>query len=158
MSLIKINYQAIAHGQDGLVLSNQTLDVKIGIYASSASGQLIWEEEHNLTTNDYGLFSLIIGAGASTNNGSANNSYDVNWNANSHFLNVQVDLGQGYEDLGTQQLVTVPYAFHARTVEIDNVNDADSLNTNELNTSVVLNGTILEITDAGGTIDTDLIS
>lgn len=36
------------------------------------------------------------------------------------------------------------------------VNDADADTTNELNSAVVLNGTDLEITDAGGTITTDL--
>ena len=38
----------------------------------------------------------------------------------------------------------------------DDVDDADADPTNELNTTVVLNGTDLEITDAGGTITTDL--
>ena len=152
----QINYQAVAHNQSGETLNNKSINVKIGIYASSASGQLIWEEEHNLTTNGYGLFSLKIGTGISTNQGSANSSYDVNWKSDSHHLNVQIDIGQGFEDLGTQQLVTVPYAFHARTVEIDQVNDADADSTNELNSTVVLNGTDLEITDAGGTITTDL--
>ncbi|MCH2231181.1 MAG: DUF1566 domain-containing protein, partial [Crocinitomicaceae bacterium] len=41
---------------------------------------------------------------------------------------------------------------------IDLVNDADANPANELNTGVVLNGTDLEITDAGGTIVTDLSS
>jgi hypothetical protein len=155
----KINYQAVAHSVNGETYSNESIDVKISLLSSSASGQLIWEEIHNLTTNDYGLFSLTIGTGSSTNNGSANSASDINWKASTHFLNVQVDVGQGYEDLGTQQLVTVPYAFHSRTADNvinDQINDADADSTNELNNTVVLNGTDLEITDAGGTIITDL--
>ena len=38
------------------------------------------------------------------------------------------------------------------------VDDADADPTNELTTGVVLNGTDLEVTDAGGTITTDLSS
>ena len=38
------------------------------------------------------------------------------------------------------------------------IDDADADPTNELNTSVALNGTDLEVTDAGGTITTDLSS
>jgi len=41
---------------------------------------------------------------------------------------------------------------------VDQVDDADTDPENELNTSVVLNGTTLEVTDAGGTILTDLSS
>jgi hypothetical protein len=40
----------------------------------------------------------------------------------------------------------------------DGVNDADADPTNEYNTTVILNGTNLETTDAGGTITTDLSS
>jgi len=41
---------------------------------------------------------------------------------------------------------------------VDQVDDADTDPENELNTSVILNGTNLEVTDAGGTIATDLSS
>ena len=41
---------------------------------------------------------------------------------------------------------------------INNANDLDGDTTNELNTTVILNGANLEITDAGGTITTDLTS
>ncbi|WP_281847786.1 hypothetical protein [Olleya namhaensis] len=41
---------------------------------------------------------------------------------------------------------------------INNANDLDGDTTNELNTTVVLNGTNLETTDAGGTITTNLAS
>ncbi|MCB9453069.1 MAG: hypothetical protein H6672_16655 [Anaerolineaceae bacterium] len=41
---------------------------------------------------------------------------------------------------------------------IDDVNDADSDPINELNTALVLNGTMLELTDAGGILTSDLSS
>ena len=52
-------------------------------------------------------------------------------------------------------LINIPAGFSDDT---DNVDDADSDPENELNTSVALNGTNLEITDAGGTLRTDLSS
>ena len=113
----KINYQAIAHSSNGQTLNNQTIDVLIGIHIQSSSGTLVYQEEHNVTTNDYGLFTLSIGDGTP----SLNPFNSIGWEDQNYYLNVQVDNGFGYEDLGSQQLVTVPYAFHARTVEVDNV-------------------------------------
>ena len=52
-------------------------------------------------------------------------------------------------------LANIPAGF---ADNIDNVNDADSNPTNELNTSLSLVGTSLEIVDAGGTISADLSS
>ena len=59
----KINYQAIAHSSNGQTLNNQTIDVLIGIHSQSSSGTLVYQEEHIVTTNDYGLFTLSIGDG-----------------------------------------------------------------------------------------------
>lgn len=43
-------------------------------------------------------------------------------------------------------------------IENININDNDSLSNNELNTAINLNGTTLELTDAGGTLTQDLSS
>ncbi|WP_299387325.1 hypothetical protein, partial [uncultured Lacinutrix sp.] len=51
---------------------------------------------------------------------------------------------------------TFTYVDEAGSNTIISLNDSDSDNTNELNTAVILNGTNLETTDAGGTITTDL--
>ncbi|MBG15453.1 MAG: hypothetical protein CL853_03775, partial [Crocinitomicaceae bacterium] len=150
----KINYQAIAHSSNGQTLNNQTIDVLIGIHSQSSSGTLVYQEEHNVTTNDYGLFTLSIGDGTPL----LNPFNSIGWEDQNYYLNVQVDNGFGYEDLGSQQLVTVPYALHARTVEVDNVDDDDNDPANEYNINVTLNGDTLQITDGGGTQSVDLSS
>ena len=49
-----VNYQAVAHDATGALLTTQPVTVTFGIYQGSASGTLVWEEEHaSLTTNDY---------------------------------------------------------------------------------------------------------
>lgn len=58
---------------------------------------------------------------------------------------------------GSPGHVMVANGNHSSEVYI-NVNDADADPTNELNTTVVLNGTSLDITDGGGTISADLSS
>ena len=151
-----INYQAVAHDNTGATLNNQPISVRIGIISSSISGPLEWEETHSVTTNSYGLFDLVIGQGTSTGTGNQTSFANIAWSGASHFMKVEVDAGTGYENLGTSQLLSVPYAQHARTVEIDQVDDADADATNELLTGGTLNGTDLEISDAGGTTTIDL--
>ena len=51
------NYQAVVRGDDGQALSNQqniTIQVQI-----SQSNTIIYEESHNVNTDQYGLFSLF---------------------------------------------------------------------------------------------------
>lgn len=61
--------------------------------------------------------------------------------------------------MGASQLMSVPYALHAKTAEsatVDLVDDADADSTNEYNSSLALNGTNLELTDGGGLLTADL--
>ncbi len=108
-----VNYQAVARDASGSLLANSTLDVRMGIYSGPGAGVLVYEETHAVTTNQFGLFSLKIGQGTVVSGTFAT----LNWGGDEHHLKVEVDDGSGYADLGTSQLVTSPYSFHARTAE-----------------------------------------
>jgi hypothetical protein len=71
-----------------------------------------------LTTNSIGLFNTVFGNG--TPEQSAFDS--INWAATTKFLQVEVDLGNGYVDMGTTQLLSVPYAF--RSAQAANIKNA----------------------------------
>ncbi|UKN02745.1 tail fiber domain-containing protein [Paracrocinitomix mangrovi] len=103
------NYQAVARDGAGNLLSSQSLDVKIGIYSGSGAATLEYEETHAITTNQYGQFSLQVGTGTV----SSGTFSSIGWGTNEHHLKVEIDLGGGYVDLGTAQLMSVPYALHA---------------------------------------------
>ena len=53
--------------------------------------------------------------------------------------------------MGTSQLLSVPYAQHALTVENDNVDDADNDPSNEIQT-LELSGYDLTLSKGGGTV------
>ncbi len=109
-----VNYQAVARDAAGTLLNNQNLDVRIGIYSGVGGAVQEYEETHAVTTNQFGQFSLKIGQGTVvTGTFSA-----IGWNADEHHLKVEVDNGSGYVDLGTTQLVSVPYAMHASTADV----------------------------------------
>ena len=88
--------------------------VRIGILSGSANGILVWEETHPDTTNSLGLFTLVIGDPSASNTGGTAATFDaIDWGSASHFMRVEVNAGTGYEDMGTTQLLSVPYALFA---------------------------------------------
>lgn len=151
------SYQAVARSSDGDVLSNANLIVRIAVLSETVDGAIQYEETHSLTTNDFGLFNLNIGAGTNTGSGSSASYLDVSWSSNPHFMRIEIDPGDGiFEWLGTSQIMAVPYAYHARTVEIDQINDADADPGNELITSFGLVDNTLTIEENGVNFDVDL--
>lgn len=151
-----INYQAVVRDNAGMHLANQAVSFQLSILQGSATGTPVYVETQAGTTSDIGLIDFEIGQGTVVS-GSFNT---IDWGTASYFLQVELDPngGSAFTSMGTSKLVSVPYALYAKNVENDQVNDADADSTNEFNTSAVLNGTDLEITDGGGTLTTDLSS
>ncbi len=54
-------YQAVLKGDDGKVIANETVVLKMAVIKSSESGTVIYEEEHSEITNSFGLINLKIG-------------------------------------------------------------------------------------------------
>jgi hypothetical protein len=151
-------YQAVVRDAGNLILNNQAVGMQITIQQGGIGGTAVYTETFAITTNTYGLVNLVIGTGTTTDDFSI-----IDWSAGPYFIETAVDVtgGTSYAVMGTSQLMSVPYALHAKTAEssiIDNVDDADADPLNEMNTSVVLNGTNLETTDGNGTLTTDLSS
>lgn len=139
-------YQAIARGSNGLPTINQAVSIRISIISGSPTGSIQYVETHSKTTNQFGLFTLPVGQGTVAN-GTFNT---ISWGSNNHYLKVELDEtgGTAYQDMGTVQLLSVPYALHAATAS--NVNDADADPNNEIQ-SLSINGQNLTIS-GGNTV------
>ena len=109
------NYQAVARNASGGLLVNQNVNVRISIISGTATGTIQWQETHNPTTNQFGLFTIIIGQGTSTGVGTVATFSAIDWATSNHYLKVEVDYtgGTNYLDMGTLQLWSVPYAMVA---------------------------------------------
>ena len=59
----KINFQAVLRNNDGEILSNKQVSVKIGILSGNPNGLSIYSENHIKSTDVMGLLSLKIGEG-----------------------------------------------------------------------------------------------
>lgn len=108
-ALSGINYQAVARNSNGTVLPNQALSVRFTVRGGSPNGAVQYQETHNTATNALGLFTLQVGRGTAGTGTFAG----VPWANANQFLQVEVNLGSGFITLGTQQLMSVPFALFA---------------------------------------------
>jgi hypothetical protein len=104
-----INYKALIKDDLGNAIVNSSVDIKFQILESGAQTN-IYEETHSPTTDINGIIIVNIGEGTIIS-GIFN---DINWEEDEHFLNVKIDSGSGFVNLGTVQFSAVPYAFHAK--------------------------------------------
>lgn len=121
-----INYQAVVYSENGnqnpgldapgQVLGNESIGVRFTILSGSANGTEVYKESYNTSTDEFGLFSLIIGQGLQI----STNAFDaIDWGSGYHFLKVEIDKtgGVNYLDMGTLQMWSVPYALYTKYAE-----------------------------------------
>jgi hypothetical protein len=111
---VGINYQAIARDTSGKIMSNyENLNVTFSIWDTIAPGvgNVLFSEPHDsVTTNRYGLFTLVIG---SENPQGLDTLY---WFYGKKFLEIHIDsAGLNGVTLPRTQLMSVPYALHSKT-------------------------------------------
>ncbi|MDD4490442.1 MAG: DUF1566 domain-containing protein [Paludibacter sp.] len=107
----KISYQAVIRNSSGVLETNTQIGMEINIRQGSVSGTVVYTETQTPTTNANGLVSIEIGGGAGFNT--------IDWSAGPYFIETKTDPagGTNYTITGTSQLLSVPYALHAKTAE-----------------------------------------
>jgi hypothetical protein len=112
------NYQAIARDGLGTILANQSLPVKIDIQTSQTGGTLIYEELFApVTSNQFGLISLVVGTGVPQSGGLVTSFSAIDWKAQTLFLKTIIQYpGTTWTPMGTSQIWGVPYSLVAKEV------------------------------------------
>jgi len=107
-----INYQAVIRNLSGSLIANSTIALRIQVKQTSASGTIVFQERHSVTTSAQGLVNLVIGQGTLL----GGNFSTINWTAGPYFVSLGVNFSNGttYLDYGSQQLMSVPYALYAK--------------------------------------------
>ena len=103
-------YQSVVRDGSGKLLSNKEISFRISVLKNSESGQVVFEEEHSVTTNINGLATLIVGKGSGNDD-----LGDIDWGDGSFFLKVEIDPEGGFNFIAedTTQLLSVPYALYS---------------------------------------------
>ena len=121
-------YQAVIYNPNGeelpgvdnpyAVLVNEDVCLQFGIV--DANGALEYQEQVQVTTDDFGMVNLLIGIHPQTG-GYANNFVDVVWSAAAKFLKVDLDVKgtcNNFEELSNQPFTYVPFAYYSPASEI----------------------------------------
>lgn len=133
-------YQAVVHDTSGEVMAGKNVNFKISILRESATGTTVYSELHSKTTNAFGLVDLEIGEGTSP----SGTFSGIDWSSGIYYIRVEMDPegGASWQLMGTNELLSVPYALHAKTVENDQVNDADADPANEFQMLIISNDSL----------------
>ncbi|HRG59974.1 MAG TPA: hypothetical protein PK323_13550 [Bacteroidia bacterium] len=133
----KFNYQATVRNNTGAILVNQAINFKFSILSGSNSGSIVFSESNLVNTNSNGLVNINVGSG----NIISGNINNIDWASNLYFLKIEMDVngGNNFVNMGTQQMVSVPYALDAKVAEKANDLKLPYANTNfETNTNFSL--------------------
>jgi penicillin V acylase-like amidase (Ntn superfamily) len=149
-----INYQAVAIDESGKPIpgvdivgspiDDAEIGVRISILENSPTGAVLYQEEHEVLTDQYGMFNLVIGQGLQVSPDSFSN---IEWIGDKYLqVELSVDNNGDFKLSAVQQLMSVPYAFFAENAmvaqTVANVDDADADPTNEIQGLSLSNDTL----------------
>lgn len=166
-----INYQAVIRNSSGSPISSQNVGIKFSI--RNGSSTVVYSETHAVTTNAFGLVNLVIGQGTIVS-GTFNS---IDWGNGTYTTELAVDNngGTNYVTMGSQQLMSVPYALYALKsgntsgtgvkpdtpytagtgISIANhvvTNTGDLSNTNEIQDLTLTNNSIISLSNSSATV------
>jgi hypothetical protein len=103
----------VARNAVGDPIATSTIGIQITILKTSPTGASQYSENHFVNTDAFGLFNLVIGAGAVQ----SGNMATIDWSNDTYYLKVGMDAtgGSSFVTMGTTQLLSVPYALYAKT-------------------------------------------
>ena len=105
-----LNFQTIVRDNTGKPLNGKNVNIRFSILKGSATGVLIYSEEHRTITNEFGLANVLIGYGFPL----AGRFDQVDWSNGSYFLKTEIDPNGGinYELSGVSHFLSVHYALY----------------------------------------------
>ena len=103
-------YQAVARDTSGVTISNQLIGIQISIIQTEATLPAIYEEVHQVMSNDYGVINLNVGDGVSL----LGDFTTIDWSLES-FVQIEMDIngGTNYDLSSLSEILSVPRALYA---------------------------------------------
>ncbi len=114
-----VNYQAVARDNSGALITNTNVNLEFEIRQGALPGTLVYAEDAAVTTNSFGLFSLVIGEGTATTS-----TFDqVDWASDEHYLIIELNGAK----VDTLRFQGVPYSQVATDMSIEDLNDVSGI-------------------------------
>jgi hypothetical protein len=137
----KMSYQAVIRNSSNALVVSKSIGMQVSILQGSVTGTSVYVERQTPTTNTNGLASIEIGTGTIVSGSFST----INWANGPYFIKTETDVNGGttYTISGTSELMSVPFALHAKTASnLLNYYDADTSATNELQTLSISKDTL----------------
>jgi len=105
----KMSYQAVIRNTSGALVTSTSVGMKISILQGTATGNVAYSETQIASTTANGLVSLEIGSGTVV----SGTFSGIDWTNGPYFIKTETDPagGTNYSIIGTNQLLSVPYAL-----------------------------------------------
>ncbi len=111
----KMSYQAVIRDSGNNLVRESQISMQISILQGSENGTAVYVETQNPVTNANGLVSIEIGGeDATVIDGDFST---INWANNIYFIKTETTISGGEPITGVSQILSVPYALHAKTAE-----------------------------------------
>lgn len=123
-----ITYQAVVYNPNGeelpgvdnpyAPLTNRDICLQFGIVDNS--GTLEYQEQVQVTTDNFGMVNLLIGTSIQTG-GYSSGFNGIAWSADAKFLKVDIDIKgscSNFEELSNQPFTYVPFAYYSPASDI----------------------------------------
>lgn len=109
----KMSYQAVIRNNSNILISSQSVGMRISILQGTITGAAVYVETQTPTTNANGLASMEVGSGTVV----SGTFSSIDWANGPFFIKTEADPigGSNYTISGTSQLLSVPYALYAKT-------------------------------------------
>ncbi|TDO23371.1 hypothetical protein [Sediminibacterium goheungense] len=127
--------QSVAKDNQGNPARNRTIHIRSAIYQGRpVGGTLVFEESHQVQSDNDGVFGYTMGRGIRSTNPALKDSLNkIEWGNGPYFINTKIAISpsipapwwipaNNYVDIGTSQIMSVPYALYAGNASVTNVN------------------------------------
>jgi len=95
------NYQGLARDASGTPIEDSEIALRISIVQTHQEGSIVFAEEHEVQTNDNGVFALRIGEGFPV----IGNLRAIDWASDVYFIRTEMDVEGGTDYIGAICLV-----------------------------------------------------
>ena len=105
------NYQAQVRDGEGNLIINRNVSFKFNIKQGGPTTSPVYIETHFTATDDLGQVDLAIGYGTPR----LGLFREIDWMLGDYYLDVELDIGNGFIPMGTTSFLSVPYALFSET-------------------------------------------
>lgn len=107
---LPFKYQAVIHDNNGNILKNKTVGLRISIQQETGQN-VVYREEFIRTSDEFGIIDLEVGTGSVLNG----NYLTIDWSKPQNQLKIEIDMAGGttYSFLGTTPILSAPISNYA---------------------------------------------